>query len=332
MPKRWTKIAFRRPEEYDAALEQVIHQDDLKVKLKSAFSQYTLFLQDASAGRPLVCVYGESGTGKTFAVEQLAAASGLPVTISSATAISPPGYKNTTLQDILAKHWLDHGTDAGILYIDEIDKWCGGSLRRGDRSGEAVTNGLRSQHEILRYVESERVNFLDMSRDFAALEGVTFNSHRLMWILSGAFVGIADVVRNRLHNYALNHDEVWSQARPDDFIRYGMVDELAKRIQTWAWTTPLDATHLVEILRRQELPRWIRKFAAIGCTLSLDDSALTVCALHAREERLGARGAMELVKRSMDDVFYQASKHRLTECHVDHNVIVTGRLEQEVRA
>lgn len=320
-------VKFVRPEDYDPALELVVGQEDLKVKLKSAFSQYTLFLQDESASRPIVCVYGESGSGKTFAVELLAKFSGLPVTVVSAASLSPPSYKGTTLQDLLVKHWIQYHTDVGVLYLDEVDKWCGGSVKGFDRNTESLSNGVRSQHEILRYVEAEEVGFIDIARDIEELAGVVFNSHRMLWILSGAFVGLPGVIRHRLHNTHLDNEEVWEQAQPADFIRYGMVDELAKRVQTWAWTKPLNAIDLVEILRTQELPRWIRRFQAIGCDVTIDEAAINVCALHAHEEHIGARGAVQLLQRSMGDIFYQVSKAKLTSFRVDHNMITTGRIE-----
>lgn len=322
-------VKFVRPEDYDPALELVVGQEDLKVKLKSAFSQYTLFLQDESASRPIVCVYGESGSGKTFAVELLAKFSGLPVTIVSAASLSPPSYKGTTLQDLLVKHWIAYHTDVGVLFLDEVDKWCAGSVKGFDRNTESLSNGVRSQHEILRYVEAEEVGFIDIARDIEELAGVVFNSRRMLWILSGAFVGLPSVIRRRLSGH-LDNEEVWEHAQPADFIRYGMVDELAKRVQTWAWTKPLNALDLVDILTKQELPRWVRRFAAIGCELSVDQAAINVCASRAYEEHIGARGAVQLLQRSMGDIFYQASKAHLTSFTVDHNMITTGRIELAV--
>src|SRR5260370_20756413 len=99
--RRALDVPFKRREDYDQALEAVVGEHHLKVKLKSAFSQYTAYLQDEEAGRPIILVYGESGSGKTFAVEKLAKATGLPLTIVSAASLSPPSYKGVTLQDVL---------------------------------------------------------------------------------------------------------------------------------------------------------------------------------------------------------------------------------------
>lgn len=328
-------VPFRRPEEFDEALELVVGQDDLKTKLASVFSQYTLFLQDPDAGKPMLCAYGESGSGKTFAMELVAKFSGLPLTIASAASLSPPSYKGTTIQDLLARHWMAFHTDIGVIYLDELNKWCAHALTQGKvgaANPEDIGNGVRSQHDLLRMVESEQINFLDLGRDIDEMQGVNFNTRNLLWIFAGSFVGLPSIIRRRLSNHHLDDEEVWGQAQPADFIRYGMVDELAKRISTWAWTKPLNSIDLLEILRAQELPKWIRRGQAIDCQVDVSESAMAECARHAFEEHIGARGAKQLMNRSMDDIFYHLSKNRIPAYTVDHNAITTGRIELEVSA
>lgn len=332
-PKQYD-VPFRRPEEFDDALDLVVGQEDLKTKLKSVFSQYTLYLQDPEAGKPMLCAYGESGSGKTFTIELLAKASGLPLTVASAASLSPPSYKGTTMQDLLAAHWTKYHTDIGVFYLDEINKWCRYALTQGQRDAanpEDIGNGVRSQHDLLRMVESEQINFMDLSRDVDEMQGVTFNTRNLLWIFAGSFVGLPQLIRQRVRG-TLDNEEVWAHAQPADFIRYGMVDELAKRVHTWAWTKPLNSIDLLEILRKQELPKWVRRGQAIGCEVIVSESAMAECARHAFEEHIGARGAAQLMNRSMDDIFYHLSKAHVTAYTVDHNAITTGRIELEVPA
>jgi len=333
-PKHYD-VPFRRPEEFDAALELVVGQEDLQTKLKSVFSQYTLYLQDPTAGKPMVCAYGESGSGKTFTIELLAKYSGLPVTIASAASLSPPSYKGTTIQDLLARHWMAFHTDIGVIYLDELNKWCRHALTQGQANAanpEDIGNGVRSQHDLLRMVESEQINFLDLGRDIDEMQHVNFNTQNLLWIFAGSFVGLPQLIRRRLSNHHLDDEEVWAQAQPADFIRYGMVDELAKRIRTWAWTKPLNAIDLLEILRKQEMPKWVVRGRAIGCEVTVSESAMAECARHAFEEHIGARGAAQLMNRSMDDIFYHLSSAHVAAYTVDHNAITTGRIELEVPA
>jgi ATP-dependent Clp protease ATP-binding subunit ClpX len=326
-------IAFRRPEEYDLALVLVVKQEELKTKLKSAFSQYTLFCNDRKAGRPIVMIYGESGSGKTFTVELLAEASGLPLTIASAGSLSPPGYKGTTVQDLLARHYLNYHTDFGVIFVDEINKWCRMALTQGQASGansEDIGNGTRSQHEMLRYVEHETINFTDLGRDIDEMQHVNFDTRNLLWIFAGAFIGLPNLIRRRLRNVHLTDEDVWGHALPQDFINYGMVEELAKRVQTWGWTLPLTAMDLVRILEEQQKPKWAARFAAIGCELEIHPAAINLVAMRAWEEHVGARGSISLLARSMDDLYDQVSRRHIPRLVVDHNMIETGRIELDV--
>jgi ATP-dependent Clp protease ATP-binding subunit ClpX len=322
---------FQRPETLDEATEVVVGQDDLVRKLKSAFSQYTLYLDDASVQRPIVLIYGPSGSGKTFTVEALGRACDLPFTPVSSASISPPSYKGLTLRDLLIQHWKNYQTDEGVLFLDEIDKWCRGSIADGTPDSETLSNGIRTQAEVLRYVEMEKIRFLDEGRDDESgeLEKITFDTGRLFWVMAGAFVGLDKIIKKRLQNVHFPEEDVWLHAQPIDFIHYGMVPELANRIATWAWVKPLTRIQIMEILRTQELPKWIKRFEALDCELELDPGALGMCANWAYEAKTGARGAAAIMRRAMDDIYYEASKHKKEYVHVDANTIRSGRLEVE---
>jgi ATP-dependent Clp protease ATP-binding subunit ClpX len=320
---------FVRPEDLEEAIKDVVGQDDMRRKLTSAFSQYTLYLDDESAQRPVVLIYGPSGTGKTFAVEKLGKACGLPFTAVSSASISPPSYKGLTLRDLLIQHWMNYQTDEGVIFLDEVDKWCRGSVQGGSADPETLSNGIRTQAEVLRYVEMESIRFVDDSKDIEELEGVTFDTRKIFWVLAGAFVGIEKVIKKRLANSHFPDEDIWIHAQPVDFTTYGMLGELANRVGTWAWTKPLTMMQMMDILKLQEVPRWQRRFEAIECELDLDVGALGQCARHAFAAKTGARGASSLLRRAMDDVFYEASKQGRSHVRVDSNTVMTGRLMME---
>jgi ATP-dependent Clp protease ATP-binding subunit ClpX len=329
------EVPFRRPEDYDDALSVVVSQDELKVKLKSAFSQYTAFLNDEAAGRPVVMVYGQTGSGKTFAIERMARASGLPLTILSCAALSPPSYKGVTVQDILTRHWMKHRTDQGVIFLDELNKWCEMALtreRKGTSNAEDIGNGIRSQHEMLRYVEGEIVNFVDIARDFEQLADVEFDTGRILWVFGGSFLGLPGLIRKRVHGAYIPEDELWEHALPADFQKYGMVEELSLRIQTFAWTKPLSGTELLQILEEQERPRWIKRFAALGCELTMEPGVLALIAGRAHEEKIGARGAISLLRRAMDDIYEGVSRQKRTTFTVDTDMIETGQVAPQLEA
>lgn len=332
-PKEWEPEShFVRPEELDEAVADVVGQADMRRKLVSAFSQYTLYLDDSSAQRPLVLIYGPSGSGKTYAVEKLGRACGLPFTAVSSASISPPSYKGLTLRDLLIQHWENHGTDEGVIFLDEVDKWCRGSIMASGEQApdnETLSNGLRTQAEVLRYMEMESIRFIDDSKDLEELEGVVFDTSRIFWVMAGAFVGLEKVIKGRLHNVHFPDEDVWVHAQPVDFIKYGMMAELAGRVGTWGWVKPLTRMQIMEILDHQEVPRWNRRFQAIECELILEPGALGMCANLAYESKTGARGAASLMRRAMDDIFYEASKHQRTSVTVDANTMRSGHLNLE---
>lgn len=323
-PEGRPPTTFKRPEEFEAALAGLVNQENLKTKLASTFSQYTLYLHDPDAGRPVVHVSGRSGSGKTYAIEKLIEYAGLPFTIASSASISPPGYRGKTMMDVFIDHWQTWHTDYGVIFLDEIDKWCAGAI---GKDHESVSMGVRSQAEILKYLERDRVTFFDDAKDIEELEDVVFETKHILFILAGAYAGMEKLVRRRLHQDHLPEDEVLEHAIAVDFKRYGMIPELADRIETWAITRPLTARDIHEILAGQERPKWVRRFEHVGCRLTLEEGALGMCAQHAVEQKEAARVAKAMLRRSMDDIFLLASKHHLAEVTVGPSEVQSGRIE-----
>ena len=314
---------FLRPEVFFDALGGLVGQGDLRVKLASVFSQYSLYLNDEEAGRPLVLVAGRSGTGKTWAIEQLIREAGWPYSIASSASISPPSYRGKTMLDVFIQHWLDWRCDYGVIFLDEIDKWCQSAI---GKDAESISMGVRSQAELLKYVEKDVVSFVDEAKDIEELEGVKFSTKRILFILAGAFNGIEKLIRYRLHNSYLPEDEIMEHAIPRDYKAYGMISELADRVETWAWTNPLKVMDIIRILREQERGKWERRFREIGCELDLQDGALGRCAQHAYEQKEAARVAKAMLRRAMDDVFVAAAQHHLSHVVVDAGIVQSGKI------
>lgn len=321
---------LRRPEVFFDALSSLVGQDDLRWKLASTFYQYLLYLHDQSAGRPNLLVYGRSGSGKTFALQQCIAAAGLPATMPSAASLAPPGFRGRVFVDVLIDHWRRWKTDCGVIFLDEIDKWCAGSARQNSRkagdqskvSSELEMGGIALQQELLRTIEGELVTFTDDAKDVEELEDVVFDTGHIFWIFGGAFVNLDRYIRARLRNPHLNEEESWENAIPADFKAYGMTAEFADRISTWAWTKPLKVPQMMQILRDQDESRWRRRFESLGLTLDLRDGALGRVCTHAWEQHEGPRVARAMLNRSLDDVLAISSRHRAENPGWDGVVVV----------
>jgi ATP-dependent Clp protease ATP-binding subunit ClpX len=312
----------------DALEASVVGQSDMKPKLAYIFSHYTAFLDDPSTGKPLPLLYGPSGAGKTYAIELCCRISDLPLSSIGGAGTSPAGYKGTTLRDLITQHYMDAQSDEGIIYIDEVDKWCRGFMTQYEKADpETIGMNLNKQAECLRYVEHEIVDFTDEAKDIKALKGKRFDTGRTLWIFSGAFVGLDHVVKNRTGQEQITTDDIWEHAEPPDFIRYGMIEEFANRISAWAWVKALDSSEILTILEQQDVPQWLRLFEFIGCKLILDRGALANVAGLALHNKRGPRGAKMYLRRVLGDVYSQAGKYHLTEVKVDGQVMTQGRLD-----
>jgi ATP-dependent protease Clp ATPase subunit len=320
---------LRRPEVFFDALGSLVGQDDLRLKLASTFFQYLAYLHDPDVGRPNLLVYGRSGSGKTYAIQQCIKAAGLPVTMPSAASLAPPGFRGRVFVDVLIDHWRKWKTDYGVIFLDEIDKWCAGSAQQNSRKpadqsrvgSELEMGGIALQQELLRTIEGELVTFTDDAKDVEELEDVVFDTGHVFWIFGGAFVHLDRYVRARANPH-FSEEEAWEHAVPADFKRYGMTAELADRISTWAWTKPLKVPQMMQILRDQDAPRWQKRFAMLGVELRLEDGALGACAQHAWEMREGPRVARAMLNRGMDDILALASRRAATEPGWDRVVTV----------
>jgi ATP-dependent Clp protease ATP-binding subunit ClpX len=315
-----------RPEGFLPALSGVVGQPDMKRKLAAAFSQYTRYCEDPSVGRPTVCLFGPTGTGKTFAVETLARSTDLAFTSVSAAAIAVVSYKGLTLRDVLAQHYRMYKTDTGVIFLDEVDKWTVGAL---GTDVELRSQGMKIQAELLRLLEAEEVDFAEEAEDDESLKGVRFRTDKIMWVMAGAFVGMESLVRHRLHNYPLPAEECWKATIPSDFMRYGFLSELVGRVSTWAYVLPLKMLEIVRITKEQEVPRWVSLFASVGCDLIINDGALGRAAEAAFFDKTGARGAMAFLRKSLEDIYVEVSAHHITALTVDARTVTTGRLELE---
>jgi len=327
-------MSFIRPEVLLESMQEVVSQEPMKRRLASVFSQYTLYLQDPEAVRPTALIYGPSGAGKTFAVETLAKALELPFTVMSAPGISTASYKGATLRDLLVQHYMEFGRDEGIIFLDEIDKWCSTAV---GPDYEARGVGRRMQGELLRYMEKEKVEFVDEAADHDKLENeegevAVFDTSRVLWVVGGAFIGLEMIVRKRLENWTNSEPELFlANATAVDFEVYGLIREMVGRVQSWIFAKPLTRQEMMLILQRQEVPRWQRRFRAVGCELDFHAGALAECANRAFEDLTGARGAASYLRKALDELFLAASSTHLSQLEITVDLVKTGKLEAAVR-
>lgn len=142
----------------------------------------------------------------------------------------------------------------------------------------------------------------------------TINTRHILFIVSGAFTGLKEIVRRRVARRAigfspgdasLSRDEdfvLLSQAKSADFVEFGFEPEFIGRLPVVVACHDLTVEHLYEILTRSEgslLHQYREAFAAYGITAVFTDSGLRRIAELAHREGTGARGLGSVLERTL---------------------------------
>lgn len=339
----------RTPKEVKAYLDRfVIKQEEAKKVLSVALCDHYHHVRLALAGKAQpnyakqnILLVGPTGVGKTYLVRSLADLIGVPFVKADATKFSETGYVGGDVEDLVRELLRRANGDVkraqyGIIYIDEIDKIAAAPNMQGrDVSGRGVqTNLLKLMEET--DVSARSPN--DIAGQLQALMEFTqrgrkppevINTKHILFIVSGAFTGLENIVRRRLREATIGfaarpgtptHDhEVVASASTRDFIEYGFEPEFIGRLPVRVYCHPLSTDDLFNILKSSEgsiIRQYEQTFAAYGIEVLFADDGLQRIAELASEEQTGARGLMTVCERVFRDF-----KFELPSTHVKRFVV-----------
>ena len=201
--------------------------------------------------------------------------------MNDATPFSQTGYVGEDVEMCIYRLLQNADFDVaraqnGIVFIDEIDK----IARKSDASNpnQRDVGGEGVQQGLLRMLEGTTVHLTikpgavpGKRNSPAGGETVAVDTSNILFIVSGAFVGLEKIIQDRIGSKSsigfgaplkkdsteetgpeniddLLKDNVLHQTEPSDLVKFGFIPEFIGRLPVIASSDPLGIDHLEKVL------------------------------------------------------------------------------------
>ncbi len=274
-----------------------------------------------------ILLLGPTGSGKTHIVETLARFLNVPFAIADATTITEAGYVGDDAENILQRLYQNADSnlekaEKGIVYIDEIDKISrkseNPSITR-DVSGEGV------QQALLKLIEGTTANIpAHGNRKHPQMDMIEMDTHNILFICGGAFVGLEKVIDKRrmksqsnvgFGSMTLTDDEKakrltesFRYVEAEDLVHFGLIPEFVGRLPI---VTNLEApdTETLKLILTKPKNSLIKQYKKLlemdGVELEFEEAAIESIAHKAQKRKMGARALRSIVEAVMKDLMYE---------------------------
>ncbi len=323
------------PEELESYLDSfVVKQKDAKAvlstKICTHFNRINYFNKKTGKNKSSrvgmiknnVLMIGPTGVGKTYMIKLIAQKLGVPFSKGDATKFSETGYVGGDVEDLVRDLVYEADDDIeraenGIIYVDEIDKIASSSNLIGhDVSRAGVQRALLKPMEEtdvdmkVPHDPISQIQAIENFRKTGKKEKKVVNTRNILFIMSGAFGDLTEIIEKRLMNQGIGFEadvrsteipwEILKEVSAQDLIAFGFESEFIGRLPVVVVFDELSKEDLTEILRNPNNPIIISKrldFKAYGIDIRFEDDALAKIAERAAGEKTGARGLVSAIEK-----------------------------------
>ncbi len=269
-----------------------------------------------------VLMIGPTGVGKTYMIKLIAQKLGVPMVKGDATKFSETGYVGGDVEDLVRDLVYEANdnielAENGIIYIDEVDKIASARNIIGhdvSRTGvqrallkpmEETDVDLKVPHDAVSQIQA-----IEHYRRTGKKEKKVVNTKNILFIMSGAFGDLAEIIKKRLQKQGIGFEadvrpteipwDIIKEVTAQDLVEFGFESEFIGRLPVVVVFDELNKEDLVEILQNPNNPIIVSKrqdFMSYGIDIKFEKEALVKIAELAATERTGARGLVSAIEK-----------------------------------
>jgi ATP-dependent Clp protease ATP-binding subunit ClpX len=302
---------MKTPEQIKKELDDyVIGHEKAKKALSVAAYNHFKRMSGSKIKKSNVILIGPTGCGKTYLVSNLARILGVQFLSSDATQFTASGYSGKSTESLLSEIYdicenNKKKAQQSIIYIDEIDK-----IKKNSTSSGPDVNGLGVQQSLLKLLEGSDVSFASKG-SITGEHDSNLNTSNIMFICSGAFVGLQDTTIKSLVDFGMI---------PEFLGRFSVITQLQD-------LTLIDYKKILTDSKGSILNSFKEWFLSEGIEFIVEDSAINIIAYKAIEKGLGARGLHSILDETLLNAQFEAPslQKKPKQFILNADAVVTGK-------